>query len=287
MARRGRAAAERETEQAAVAQLGYLARNPQFCKSVDVLAELRDALPGTSSVLTLERVEALEGLQAKLQEAGAEWGIPWDLLSLLSFRQWRRDQDPSERIPSASFLSDSPVVAWPDSFTLPEPFVSVLRADGRESVPEPTRYLNLRVDLDHPVEALLPLIEKELGRHSPRHRRGRRRLNQVEFHLKVFDLAEEGMTFKAMAVKLGRRPSTIKSALLVARRKIFGDAPIPSKAALPLLDFDPATHVPRCSTCQNALALEEMCGKARAYGRQDHRGQRELTGLETDRVMDG
>lgn len=280
MARKGQREAEGVTERAHLTRLQYLSRNPDFRKSLDSLTNLRSALPepGTSE-LTNERLDVLLGFTVRADQIAREWGIPFDLLSALAWKKWLEGVEPQERIPAASPLMDPPVVAWMDG--VPAFMASVFGMDSTERQPEDNRYLNLRVDLDHPVEALLPLIEKELGRFSREHRQGRRRrLDTVAFHLGVFDRAEAGETFKAIASNLGKRSSTVKSAFLVARRNIYGSIPGPSKGKLPLRDFDPEKHSRDCAVCKTAQTFETMCAKVRKYALQDHKSQRELTGFD-------
>lgn len=143
------------------------------------------------------------------------------------------------------------------------------------------RFLFFRIDLEHPLEDLLSLIEKELREVYGTRPRRRRRLDRVDFQLRVFDLAEEGKTFSTIAAELQHRPSTIKSAFLVARRNVFGRAGVPSKKRLPLASFDTYEHVVGCPTCQGAQRFEQMCQKARLYANLDTKSQRELTGSDT------
>jgi hypothetical protein len=281
MARKRAAEAKAETQRAHEARLQYLSRNLEFCKAIRSLSTLRDALPGTSSELTCERQEALQEFVAKLEQVASKWEVPWFVLSQLSWHARHENRGHKERIPSLSVFFDSPVIAWRDA--LPPVVIGgntgPFGAGPLTSMPENSRYLNLRVDLDHPVDTLLPLIEKELGRYSREHRRGRRRPKQVDFYLSVFDLAESGETFRAISLKLKKPQTTVKSAYLTARRKI-GSAATPSKKDLPLASFDKDTHTQNCSTCRKAQRLEEMCKPARIFALQDHESQRELTGRD-------
>jgi len=275
MPRKKGADAETETQRAQEARLRYLSRNPEFCRAIECLIKRRNALPGKSEELSSERVKALGPFLAELERVAKEWRVPWVLLSQLSWAEWHKHRNPKESIPAASLFFDSPVTAWTETLS---PFVSsTLGIVPPGPTPEDSRYLNLRVDLDHPVHTLLPLIEKELGRHSREHPRGRRRPKQVDFYLRVFDLAEAGETFRTISITLKRRPSTVKSAFLAARRNIFGSAPAPSKKALPIANFDRDIHIQKCSVCTKAEKFEEMCLQARRYALQDHKSQRELT----------
>jgi hypothetical protein len=141
----------------------------------------------------------------------------------------------------------------------------------------------ISVDLNHPFDLLLALIEAELRnaieeRHSwlkpqPRPYQ-RRRIDKVDFYLKIYDLAEKGETFGMIAKALKQRVSTVKSAFLAARRNIFGTDGSPSKKTLPLVSFDKDKHVQQCSTCRDAQRFEDMCPQARLYALQDHVSQR-------------
>jgi hypothetical protein len=136
MARKKRDQAEADIRRAHEARLRYLSRNLEFRRLIDSLITLRNALPGKSGDLTGERVQAVQGFRAKLEEAASQWGVPWDLLSQLSWDKWHENAEHKERIPAAFIFSDSPVVAWTD--ILP-PWVSSLLGDLPEPRPEDTR----------------------------------------------------------------------------------------------------------------------------------------------------
>src|SRR5262249_10638059 len=149
--------------------------------------------------------------------------------------------------------------------------------------PEETTLL-LAFDLTQPRELPPPLAEEPTRAAVPAPHtlnRRRRRVDKVDSYLRVYDLAERGQTFGTIAASLGERPSTVKSAFLAARRSVYGLAAAPAKQALPLVDFDYATHISSCATCSKAESFDQMCARARQYALQDHRGQHELTGLDT------
>src|SRR5262249_32633825 len=148
--------------------------------------------------------------------------------------------------PAASVFFDSPVAAWTDA--LIAPFGISLPAPRHED----GRYLNLRIDLDHPADTLLPLIERELGRYSRQYRRQRRRLKEAPFNLRVFDLAESGETFKAIFQTVRKPVTTVRSAYLTASRNVFGPGLTHSKKTLPLVNFDANAHCETCPTCRKA-----------------------------------
>lgn len=280
MARKRSAEAEAETQRAHEARLRYLSRNHEFRRDVDSLIRLRDALPPEQGKLTPERLKALQPFVATLEQVGKKWGVPWNLLSLVSSEGWHNASPPEERVSAASFLFDKPVIAWNDA---PLPLLALVGIAEPEQTPADTRYLNLRVDLDYPVDTLVPMIEQEVRRFAKHRPRGRRRPDKVDFYLQVFDLAEQAETFPAIAKALTAPPSTVKSAFLAARRNIFGTmtAAASSKKELPLADFRRDEHVQTCPTCRSAERFEDMCSRTRAYAFQDHESQREQTGLDT------
>ena len=183
-------------------------------------------------------------------------------------------------------------------------------------IPGPGKVLDLRVDLSYPQDVLEARIKVELSK-AMKNRRNyqrkslfppapqRRRLDKVNFYLRVFDLAEKGETFGKIAKALNRRVSTVKSVFLAVRRNIFGFRPVfqtttssgaiaspengsaPSKQELPLADFDPAKHISQCSVCKKAQTFKGMCIRTRMYALQEHGSQRELTGLDTRRDIRG
>src|SRR5215470_14005275 len=119
MARKGTREAEAETRRANETRLQYLSRNHDFRQLIESLISLRESLlPGKPSETTPERLQANQEFRTKLEQAGKEWGVPWDLLSLLSWPNWHADLDHKERIPTASLLSDLPVIAWTEASSL-------------------------------------------------------------------------------------------------------------------------------------------------------------------------
>jgi len=149
----------------------------------------------------------------------------------------------------------------------------------------PGVFLEILVDLRYPLDLLVTLIEQEIrtARQKSTRPRQRRRLDKLEPYLKVYDLAEKGESYGAIAKTLKRRVSTVKSAYLAASRNIFGTAKMPRKRALSLASFDPNAHVQRCPTCQRAQKFEEMCAQSRLYAGQETKGQREPTGHDVTR----
>lgn len=242
-----------QAQRAQEARWRYLLRNPNFRKDLRDLSRLQGDLQHTENFFKLS------------EEIQDRWGLLWI---------------PGEAI-RRSFYLESPE----DSFDLERFGAEWGVAYSPVAVTElrKNRFLFLRADLQHPVEDLLPLIEKELREATQGRHQRRRRLDTVDFYLRVFDLAVNGDTFSQIAKKLKRRPSTIKSAYLAASRNIFGPAEKPRKKTLPLVDFDPSTHMERCPTCQEAQAPEEFCSPARLYACQDTKAQREVIGHDTNR----
>jgi hypothetical protein len=147
------------------------------------------------------------------------------------------------------------------------------------------RFLFFRVDLDNPVDDLLPLIEEQLRDVYRNRPKRRRRLDKVPFNCKVYDLAEEGRKFSEIAVTLKKRVSTIKSAYLTAMRNIFILRQPPAKKHLPLIDFDPNSHCQRCPTCQKAQTFDDMCETARLYAAKDSRALKETGGHDASEEL--
>ena len=124
-----------------------------------------------------------------------------------------------------------------------------------------------------------------LGHVPPRPER--LQLKTIEFQLSVYDLAKEGKTFPDIAQRLDSYPSTVKSALLAASKKINGTTrsaeppAVISKKALPLVDFDHENHIAQCAKCNGATRLEDMCEIVVTYVSQDHVSQRERPRSDT------
>jgi len=143
------------------------------------------------------------------------------------------------------------------------------------------RFLFFRVDLDHPVDDLLPLIEEQLRNFYRDRPKRRRRVDKVDFNCKVYDLAKEGKKFSEIAATLNKRLSTVKSAYLTASRHIFLLSEPPTKKELPLIDFDPHRHCQSCAICQKAQTFDSMCEKSRLFADRDSKAQRATLGHDT------
>ena len=159
-------------------------------------------------------------------------------------------------------------------------------------------FLTLTVNVKYPLDVLLWLVEREIRQQredrqefESQYRRlkqrprpyKRPRPEKADLYLAVFDRAEQGETFAAIAKAIRQRPSTVKSAFLAASRNIYGLEAAPSKKALPLSDFDANTHTPKCPTCKVANTFDAMCLRAKRFALQDPKGGRELTRFDTVR----
>lgn len=142
-------------------------------------------------------------------------------------------------------------------------------------------FLFFRVDVDHPIDDLLPLIEEQLRNFYRDRPKRRRRLDRIGFNCTVYDLAVEGKKFWEIATTLNKRVPTVKSAYLTARRNIFLIREPPTKKQLPLIDFDSNSHCQSCAICQKAQTFGDMCEKARLYSGKDSKAQRETVGHDT------
>ena len=100
-----------------------------------------------------------------------------------------------------------------------------------------------------------------------RQQRPRRRFrpDSTVFQLAVWDEALASRPFKDIAQELRRKVSTVKSAFLVAGKKIYGASSPPSKRQAALSGLDKANHVETCQTCKAAQRAEDMCPRARLY----------------------
>lgn len=240
-----------QAQRAQATRWRYLLRNPDFRNDLKRLSSLQGNIRRTKKFLELRETIA------------DKWGLLWI---------------PGKAILRSFWLEDTQDI--PDL----EPFGAEWGVDySPVAVTKLTedRFLFLRVDLQHPVEDLLPLIEKELREVTQSRTITRRRLDKVDYHLQVFKLVVAGHSFPQIAKTLNRRPSTVKSAFLAASRNIFGAAKIPRKKALALANFDPSTHMKSCPTCQKAKHGKELCTPALLYANQDFKAQRETTGHDT------
>ncbi len=156
--------------------------------------------------------------------------------------------------------------------------------------PGPGRFLEIEVDLSYPDDVILSVISEELRKARRTHPRSRQRqrFDKTDFYLNVYDLAEKGETFRAIAKSLESHVSTVKSAYLAAYRNIYGVKPKPSKRTLPMDTFDwenldDVEHFRTCRDCKKAKTADEMCPPLRLHVTQEHRGQRESTGHDTRR----
>ena len=259
--------AERAAAQAVEARWRYLLRHPTF-------------RAGLQGVLELLRSR---GGHVKAYEASRNLADKWPLLWAIPLNYFQRAPDVA---PDAFPYFEALYTPEPPVWAITEDHFITADSEGAEySNPydfgDP-KVLYLGIDLDRPRDVLLALIEEDLRKavHERREvfgeRGGRRRLDKVDFYLRVYDLATRGETFSAIAAALGRRPSTVKSAFVAARINIFGPQAAPTKRELPLVGFDPESHFQKCAACKKAERPEEFCTQARAYVEQDYVGRREL-----------
>jgi len=144
-----------------------------------------------------------------------------------------------------------------------------------------TRFLFVRLDLSHPIESILPLVEKQI-RPKAKHfiKQNQSQLKKIDFQLQVYDRAGlTGESFSVVARELRKPTATIKTAFLLVKKKIDSLFPAlypfspnqkePTKKALALASLDPETHVTSCSKCKKAEEFDQMCAQARLFIKQD------------------
>ena len=283
MPRRKTSEAEALAERERRAHWQYLPRHPHFRADLNEVRRLyqeNDQIANINARIKREELIAKWNLQ-RLPEAiyDPHWqhGILPDL-TVESLDCYERLFEPDDRV---SLIGVSPIgravsASWTEGY-YGEAHDELTSANLRKGA------LWISVDLNHPLDLLLSLIEAELRRaiedrqswFKPRPRPYQRRcIDKVDFYLKIYDLAEKGKTFGAIAKALKRRVSTVKSAFLAARRNIFGADASLSKKTLPLVSFDKDKHVQQCFTCRDAQRFEDMCPQARLYALQDHVTQR-------------
>ncbi len=264
MPRQTKDKAESQTAERQKARWRYLLRNLDFQKDLESLHKLQRTNKGELDwISACEEVADRRGLARIPGEIIIYWpGVPLEPEDYPALEQYWSQFDVS--------VDYSPVAS------------TELRDD---------RFLFFWVDLNHPVQDLLPLIEEEL-REQTRHRRRRRmRADKIDFHLQVFDMARTGKTFSEIAHALLCQRSTVKSAYQLAGRRIFGPgANRPSKDALAesyiLAGFDRTTHFQTCDVCKSAEHPEYFCEACRRFMNLDQVSQRDLTGLDTQRHRD-
>jgi hypothetical protein len=150
-------------------------------------------------------------------------------------------------------------------------------------------FLHLEIDLRHPADVLIDMVEDELREAIGDDGRQRRRLDKVDFYLGVYDdIAIRGEPFATVARRRNQRVSTVRSAYAAALRNIFGPGAVPSRAELAQSGIDWATfdfekHSRTCPRCKIAPGPDEFCPPVRAYVNQDFKGQQEQTGHDTVR----
>lgn len=281
MPRRKGPEAERAAARASEARWRYLLRHPIFRADLDETLATRARWPAPP-LLDVEIHRQIFDLWRKWQVSG----IP--------FRALRQT-------PELSAASLPVFEALFDPDAAGEPVAVIYDLDGETYLDARTlgdpRSLFLEIDLRYPRDVLLALIDERLRQTFDERRtilgdriagKRRRRLDKVDFQLRVYDLAEAGQTFTKIAEAVGQSPSTVKSAFLAARFNIFVKVPAeagippseqPSKRRTPMATLTDArslsTHIARCPICKNAERPEDFCPQARAYAEQDQVPQRE------------
>lgn len=144
-----------------------------------------------------------------------------------------------------------------------------------------TRFLFVRLDLSHPIESILPLVEKQIRPKAKQFiKQNQSQLKKIDFQLQVYDrTALQAESFSVVAREFRKPIATIKSAYLLARNKIAALAitPIflsenqPNKKGRALASFDPETHITSCSKCKKAEEFDQMCAQARLFTNQETR----------------
>ena len=291
MPRRKGPEAETDAAKARESRWRYLLRNPKFREELNELRRYyREGIGRpTYDLETTETRPKREALNEKWELIGIPNEIrhPYWNLPDLSPQSIELYESYFEREAAESSIGDIvsagdpwEMYGWGEygGITYPDPG------------PGPGLFLELRVDLRHPLDLLISLINQELSKaiqKRPRPRR-RRRLDKVDFYLKVYDLAEKGKTFRGIAKTLKRPDSTVKSAYATACKNIYGLNAKPSKKPLPMAtfdwkNFDPEAHFKKCRECKTAKTPDAMCPPLRLYVKQDQQGQRVITGYDTRR----
>ncbi|MEK6641008.1 MAG: hypothetical protein AABZ17_10110 [Nitrospirota bacterium] len=277
-----------------IAKMRVLLRNPSFPKD---LSELRKQYCGQNDF----NDEFFQFYNAFLRK----WRLIWFPQELIR----KKDKYEKLTIPELENFIVKEMKAWMPS---PDPKAGYLfcpavlaRDPGQDyydviGEPHPTlgpaEVLDVRVDLEYPIDVLVALVEGEIKKVLKRHhkvkenfrqqkglpplKKKRNRLDKSSFYIKVFDQVSEGKTFEGIARALKQPLSTVKSAFLIIRRSIYepvpfskekteGDQLIPSKKDVVLTNFDPEKHSATCHTCMDATTFDEMCTKAKVYGHQD------------------
>jgi hypothetical protein len=270
MGRRTGSKAEMAVKDAREARWRYLLRNPAFRADLQRVLDVARPKGLTPTTVPYEAHRAFTGLREAWEFTG------------VSLKALHDAPDPSsDNLGHYEALFDR---EEPES-----PVEAIYDQDGETylsaaELGDP-RILYLALDLAHPRDVLVSLADSrvreaqaERSGSIKRDPRKRRRLDRVDFYLDVYDRAAKGEAFSRIALALGKRPSTVKSAFLAAARNIFGaDQARPSKADVPLVGFDPDRHMTTCAVCKRAESVASLCPAARAYAGQDYSSQRETT----------
>jgi len=262
--------AEAEEQKATNARLRYLLRNPDFRKDYNDLRRMvQQVSTNEDGAISFEQDDS-----AAIKKFLSKWGLEYISYSVLVGLE-------HPELTADTVLYFEKLFAVDTARSLWYPVVG--------SCFEGLGVLAIRVNLEHPIDLLLARIEDQLRlsvktynqRRKQTAPRTRQRLKEVDFYLQVYDLAEKGETFSAIADVVRKRPSTVKSAFLAASVNIFGPQVAVPKNLLPMTNFDPKEHCQKCSRCRKATSFKEMCIQARLHTGKVTKGQIEKTGYDT------
>jgi hypothetical protein len=128
--------------------------------------------------------------------------------------------------------------------------------------------LCLAIRLDYPLDVLMALVEQEIRRAKEPVSPSRRRHDKDDFNLQVYDRAIQNEPFTKIARELGRPVTTVKTAFVRTRLKIYGEHSQSRKAVAGdalTADVDLQKHFATCSTCSKAKTSDNLCPPIRAH----------------------
>jgi hypothetical protein len=203
--------------------------------------------------------ETPETYREARQQLLQRWpSVPYDVLF---FGQHDPPAHPS-CIPKPTLLSRGMLREWQDE---------IIRLSAADELLGFIPYYThtTRADVDAARRQLQTHEARRQTRTPPR----RRRQDQYQRRLDVWDAYHNCGMFAPIARELGVSDSTIQGIYLQASRDILGiDSPRGRSRRTRLLQgFDPHTHTQTCGQCRTASRLEQMCVAAQAFARQDER----------------
>ena len=251
MPRRKARESEARVETVAHVQWRFLLRHPDFRNDLQELARVGQI--------------DLKNFLDESERVTKKWGLIRIPPLALSYAHWLADRTEVE------FFEPFGRDRFGISYT------PVMLAELKEN-----RFLFLRIDVEQPLEQLLPLIERELRSFYRERPQRRSRFDKIDFQLKVYDLAVNGKKLTEIAEELKKRLSTVKSGFLAAKQRIYGAIQSPTKNAVVHAYLDPKKHAETCRQCKTATRLSEMCDAALSYVQQGEKKQlRETLGHDT------